>query len=290
MSILGIHGIGHQYGGGETLRQQWLAPIIDGLREAGFKHASEMQLDCVGYGGLFRRAGARTAGSPQVDPEQLGNWETEIIVEWWREAAALSARSKGEANQESRQIQPPDFEGRGRVPRLAQRALLQLTKSKFFGAVDVSHALLLDLKQVRLFLHDTEIKKEVLARVSALMKPGCRVVIGHSLGSVVAYEALCANPQWGIDTFISLGSPLGIRTLVFDMLQPRPQNGVGTWPNVRRWINVADEGDVVALEKTLRPLFGGVEDHLVYNGWQSHDAGRYLSSKIVGATIAAAFS
>jgi hypothetical protein len=82
-----------------------------------------------------------------------------------------------------------------------------------------------------------------------------KVVIGHSLGSVVAYEALCQQPA-GVVSFITLGSPLGIRNVIFEKLTPRPSEGaLGHWPgNVRYWTNIADSSDVVALEKRLSPV------------------------------------
>jgi len=50
-----------------------------------------------------------------------------------------------------------------------------------------------------------------------------RVLVGHSLGTVVAYEALCAHPEWPVRTFVSLGSPLGISILIFELLRPAPE-------------------------------------------------------------------
>src|SRR5207249_10502663 len=70
-----------------------------------------------------------------------------------------------------------------------------------------------------------------LFRSEERISPATRVVIGHSLGSIVAYEALCKHPEWQIDTFVTLGSPLGIQRLVFDALVPRPEGGHGAWPH-----------------------------------------------------------
>ena len=50
-------------------------------------------------------------------------------------------------------------------------------------------------------------------------------MVGHSLGSVVAYEALCAHPEWPVRALVTLGSPLGIRNLIFDRLVPAPAAG-----------------------------------------------------------------
>ena len=122
------------------------------------------------------------------------------------------------------------------------------------------------------------------------MDDDTRVIVAHSLGSVVAYEALCANPQWPVRHFITLGSPLGIRNLIFDALQPAPQREVGAWPgNVQHWTNISDSGDVVALTKKLEPLFmPQIVDLSVANGMKVHDASRYLTTREAGDAIAAA--
>lgn len=65
----------------------------------------------------------------------------------------------------------------------------------------------------------------------AVCRPGevdadTRVVVGHSLGLVVAYEALCAHPQWPVQALVTLGSPLGRRNLIFDKLVPPHGPGV----------------------------------------------------------------
>jgi hypothetical protein len=57
---------------------------------------------------------------------------------------------------------------------------------------------------------------------------------------------------------------------------------------VKRWVNIADNGDVVALTKQLNPLFEGtIEDKLVYNGTEAHDARRYLTAVETGEAILA---
>jgi hypothetical protein len=144
--------------------------------------------------------------------------------------------------------------------------------------------LIFGLKQVRAYLFEPATRREARARLDATMGADSRVI---ALGSVVAYEWLCAHPGHGVDTFVSLGSPLGIQSLIFDRLEPTPQSGHGSWPGVRRWVNVADSGDIVALEKQLARRFGErVEDVLIHNGSASHDVVRYLSARETGAAIA----
>jgi hypothetical protein len=125
--------------------------------------------------------------------------------------------------------------------------------------------------------------------VTALIGPQTRVVVAHSLGSVVAYEALCAMADHQVRALVTLGSPLGIANLVFDRLDPAPLDGRGQWPGSDglAWTNVIDSGDVVALVKDLRGRFGAqVRNALVHNGAHAHDATAYLTDRLTGAAIA----
>jgi pimeloyl-ACP methyl ester carboxylesterase len=141
---------------------------------------------------------------------------------------------------------------------------------------------------------DARVRQAALDRLAAVVGAETRVVVGHSLGSVVAYEALCAHPEWPVQALVTLGSPLGIRNMIFDRLNPAPAVGAsgeiqGRWPGeVQSWVNVADAGDVVALVKDLRSLFGSrVDCYLVHNGSRAHDVRPYLTAAETGAAIVA---
>ena len=108
--------------------------------------------------------------------------------------------------------------------------------------------------------------------------PAPRVVLAHSLGSVVGYEALVAYPHIEVELFLTLGSPLG---LVFDRLDP----GDGRAPSgVKRWVNLADRGDLVAVPAGgVAARFHGVEQHRDVNvHWADfHLARHYLQTPAV---------
>ena len=291
MKIVAIHGIAQTYEGSSTLKSQWLPALQTGLEEAGVPLIKAGDLEVVGYGALFRPAGTRAGSIPQLDARDVQTgWEQDLLVAWWRAAAALSEASRMASEPdvlgEDPSIQGPDFQGRARTPAVVQRALRQLAKSRFFQGIGPERALIFGLKQVRLFLHDPTIKSAALDRVSRKVDASTRVIIGHSLGSIIAYEALCAHPEWNVHTLVTLGSPLGIANLVFDALTPRPKEGVAAWPHVQQWFNIADVGDIVALEKQLAPRFGPVVDRLVYNGWKSHAVERYLTARETGEAVA----
>lgn len=171
-------------------------------------------------------------------------------------------------------------------------ALLALSQSRFFAGL-AERALIFDLKQVRRYLTDAALREAARDRVRSLIGPDTAVVVAHSLGTVVAYEALCSMPGHSLRALITLGSPLGIRNLIFDGLLPAPTAGVGVWPGTpaMRWTNIADARDVVALVKDIRPRFGpDVACHLVPNGSHSHDATHYLTKAVTGTALAAALN
>jgi hypothetical protein len=87
-------------------------------------------------------------------------------------------------------------------------------------------------------------------------------VLAHSLGSVVAYEALLANPSLSAPLLVTMGSPLGMPAVVYDRLQPAqpPAPGIRP-PNVGRWINISDPGDLIAVPRPFTTRFSPDENH-----------------------------
>jgi pimeloyl-ACP methyl ester carboxylesterase len=216
-----------------------------------------------------------------VRPNDLTDVETEILFDWWSEAARHDPH-----------VLPPDARTLARTPTGVQAALRALSGSRFFAGI-AQRAMLGDLRQLTRYFAEPELRTAARERVCRVVGDDTRVVVGHSLGSVVAYEAICAHPEWRVHTFVTLGSPLGIRNLVFENLDPRPASAseratdVGAWPgSVTCWVNISDEGDVVALVKDLRPAFDRrIENHLVHNGAHAHDVRPYLTSIEAGHAV-----
>ncbi|AUG75604.1 hypothetical protein CFP65_0649 [Kitasatospora sp. MMS16-BH015] len=279
--VVCVHGIGQQHGGEHALHGAWHPALADGLSRHGAPPLRPEDLRCVFYGDLFRPPGrVLAAQDPPWDATDLDPYEAELLRELWAEAARTDPA-----------VAPPDARTLARAPRSVQHALDALSRSRFFSGL-ATRALIADLKQVRAYLCDPQVRPLVQHRVAEAVTPDTRVVIGHSLGSVVAYEALCSHPEWPVRSLLTLGSPLGIRHLVFERLRATGEFKPGDWPGgISRWTNLADEGDVVALVKDLRPLFGPrVEGHLVHNGARAHDATRYLNTAEAGRAVAAGFA
>jgi hypothetical protein len=119
------------------------------------------------------------------------------------------------------------------------------------------------IREVAAYLSAPDNSRRVHARdavIDTIRQARADVLIAHSLGSVVAYEALWSNPDVEVDLLITLGSPLGMNQVIFDRLLPEPVDGRGGRPpGVRRWVNLADVGDLVAVPRDLSDRFAGVE-------------------------------
>jgi hypothetical protein len=116
------------------------------------------------------------------------------------------------------------------------------------------------------------------------------VLLTHSLGTVITYHVL-QEPEFAsldVEHWITLGSPLGIDEVRWlatrGLAHPAPVPGP-----VRRWTNIADPLDPVALDGTLRDEFGPatrIADIHVEIASRSHHAMKaYLATDHVRAVV-----
>lgn len=148
-----------------------------------------------------------------------------------------------------------DGEPTGLVGRLVNSRVAQtvfyMQNSRFLNAARGAKGGAYDLIQARL--------RSKLTPASGGAPP---IVIGHSLGSVIAYEGLCYNKP-AVDTFITIGSPLATPYLIVQPLRERFARLIGRstkvplpFPDVRQWLSFYAPQDVWAVPvPSLRPLF-----------------------------------
>jgi hypothetical protein len=281
--IVGIHGMAQQFKGGYELRSVWFDALRDGLAGAGHGATADAlaaaSLRVAYFGDLFRPTGALAAGEPPFSTADIRPGPEQDLLAELYEAAIEHEPSLAPA---------PGSMGSERVA--VQVMLERLLRSATFSRV-AQRGFIGNLKQVTAFLTDCSVKESALVRVHEEVTGDTRVLIAHSLGSVVAYEYLCRYQPPSIELLVTLGCPLGIPNLVFDRLTPAPARGRGAWPGtVAGWVNVADPDDIVALRKQLAPLFPAsqgraVEDYLIDNGDQPHAISRYLNAAPTGAAL-----
>lgn len=110
-------------------------------------------------------------------------------------------------------------------------------------------------------------------------RPEPDLVIGHSLGSVIAYDvAVHGGP---VRRLVTIGSPLSLRTV---REHPTLVDGAGAPPAT--WVNAYDPADIVACGTGLAELWPQVRDIVVDNGRDAHGARHYLAQPQVGKAVA----
>jgi hypothetical protein len=274
--IICVHGIAQEYKSRETLLEEWAPALCGGVSNAGGRLDST-EIDMAFYGILFRPLGAGVGAKgnsgtiPDYAPGDLADpFEIDLLRSLYDGSLAKNADAETI---------------KGGAARSVAGMLQAVAKTPFFGSV-AQKVVIWQLKQVSKYVSDPAIKAAARKAAISAIGEDTRILVGHSLGSVVAWETLCANPDLPIRTLITLGSPLGVPVLL-PRLDPPVKEIPGAWPKgITRWINIADGRDVVALEKRLSNVFSAkVEDYLVENGATMHDISPYLTSRELGASI-----
>ncbi|MDX3071521.1 hypothetical protein [Streptomyces sp. MI02-7b] len=236
VDIVAIHGINMHRSQRAVMQQSWLAATVNGLANIRSPLAATLSLECAFYGHEYNdgKAGGEP-GYTAIDLEP--GLEEELLIHF---GTALEQDSGG-----SRQ------DTKFYLPGAVQRALVAIQRSDLFDGRD-SRAIAF-VKQVNRYLTDRDFRKLVHLEMSAAMEHTPRVVIGHSLGSVIAYEWLRENKPANPPALITLGSPLGLEPI---RRRLDPSYGpLGLPDRVRSWTNIAAGHDAVAMVKKLGPLY-----------------------------------
>lgn len=299
--IVLIHGIGQQ---GSTVEEQeaaWLPSLVKGTLASRHPDAADVAQRLAAstgqnrpplarmafYGDLFLPTDTQGEDAPaSPDAEALAEALAAALLA--HAAVSDDPRLAAEAANALRQSDP-DRDGvqglgaraRGVVAVLDGNAWLT---ARIFGVLQRARR---DLLQVTRYLTEDDLRAAAQARVAALLDEDTRLVIGHSLGSVLAWEA-CQVLDRPLPVLVTLGSPLGLDNVVYPRLRPQPP----TWPPpVHRWVNVAHLDDIVAVDPNLGPLFlapGGltIESYTPLSKHEHHAAAGYLEEQATGRAIA----
>lgn len=120
-------------------------------------------------------------------------------------------------------------------------------------------------------------------------------LVAHSQGTIIALETLAAlkkNSNVVIDTFVTIGSPLGIQEVQDFLTEKTPLQVPGC---VKRWYNFADPFDFVSFDKSLGDEYepmGFITDDVISNqayargeGFDPHSAVGYLAHPSVRKVV-----
>lgn len=266
LRVLGVHGIGtHRYhrraGSPEDAA---IAVATDWFRHLGTAMPANSSVDLrVAY---YAHLLHPESGHPvDEDPAMLAPAEQQLLADW----IALLQPELTEVPHDQRALEAGDWLARAFGPATRLFALTFCRELHAYLAAEDARAA----------------ARQAVADAIADLKPD--VVVAHSLGSVVAYETLWAHQDRDINLLVTLGSPLAMPGVVLDRLQPHAE-GRGRPPRVRRWVNLADVGDILAVPPTgLGRQFDGVDQDIPISAgiWEFQTPGAYLRSADVASVI-----
>ncbi|MGH3688025.1 MAG: hypothetical protein ACRDRU_07105 [Pseudonocardiaceae bacterium] len=276
--IVGVHGIAQQQGGRKQLMRDWGPALADGIEIAVRADPVGVSFDLAFYGDLFLGAGhgGQKGAGEDSGLDDLSAAEVDDALADAREALSEEEIAAAAAL--------PPSKAYTRTPRPLQ-AVLRALDAKFGAAAGMLY--LGTLRQVRRYLRDGGLKAAADEIVAAKAGTGCRILIGHSLGSVLALEFVRQHPEHRLDLLLTLGSPLGLRMVQSRL--PHPYFGAdtpgGIPESLAAWVNVRDVRDPVACAGDLNTWWPGVDDRYVDNEGDAHNVARYLSKAHTGTAI-----
>ncbi|MCH8058962.1 MAG: hypothetical protein IIA11_00745 [Proteobacteria bacterium] len=131
--------------------------------------------------------------------------------------------------------------------------------------------------------HVRQMLKILLRAAAEAQRPV--LLLAHSMGSVIAYDALWQmshsdGDKLHIDLLLTMGSPLGQR-YIQRRLQGHRESGSRRYPdNIRRWINLTAVGDLTAIDPVLSDDFAAMIDLGLVEGIDDRELHNYF--RLVG--------
>lgn len=242
MRLIFVHGMRQEGKDPVALRGLWEKALGDAWARLGLA-APGYELEMPFYGdeldSLVRavKAGGNVVARGPAAAATLSPTEDALIRDYADKLGIGDAEVRAELGQEVVARGPANWEWVQALGRVLERRVPGL------GGVALNM-----VTQVDGYLDRPHITAAVDALVAPCFTKGRCVVVAHSLGTIVSYRLLRkAGAAADVPLYLTLGSPLGIRTVTGKLKPPKLARPDG----VKRWINGSDQRDYVALYATL---------------------------------------
>ena len=315
--IVLVHGIQHEQGSAGELELAWLPALAGGLQKVGRGDLAEgvwhrgragsLDVRMAFYGDAFLAPEGEGLTPLQQQEIERGNDRRQrsiaicVLENVVRNSEDPGQRAAAAEELARLRAEPPESMGVKSVARSVAHALLDIPclGGPAFAALGVVKP---PVRQLSRYFVEPGLRRGILTRVGAHIDEGTKVVIAHSLGCVVAYEALwerADDPHRSSSTalLLTIGSPLGLGPIHRKLFR-RP---LGPPAGVRGWVNIADPTDFVAAHHDHARLFPDPhrEDPArrtemtgvplpVDNGAEPHTGTHYLTKKVCAYHVAKA--
>jgi hypothetical protein len=239
MNLILIHGRDQQGKNPSELKKEWLDTLKEGLSKNNLELPHDINIVFPFYGDLLDAlskdirnpnsiAGVIAKGS--IEEKQL-SFYFEMLSEM-AVNAEIDDKEISDLVVGTREKGPLNWEW-------IQAIMRALDKHSPFGNLALEKGTF----DVFVYLTIEAIKSQVNKFIMNSIPEGPTVVVGHSLGSVVGYNVLQQLTGHSIKKYITIGSPLGLRSIKGHLSTPlkMPVSVTGGW------YNAYDERDFVAL-------------------------------------------
>lgn len=239
-----VHGRSQQNKDSVALKKEWIDNWKSGLAKSGLSIPladEEIRFPYYGdtliqmAGGMTAEEAARIAVRGEDIDREAEQFMREYLTEVQEKAGISDEEILAELDEATRQ--------RGVLNWGWVQGILSVLDRKVAGASGTSVALF--TRDVYQYLAKPTIRKTMNNGVRSAFNPDIEtVVVGHSLGTVVAYDVLRKEPSGSrlkVPLFVTLGSPLAV-TVIKKMMRPIGHPGCAA-----KWFNAMDERDVVSL-------------------------------------------
>lgn len=239
MKLLLVHGRSQGGKDPEILRDVWLQALDKGLHKAGLKGLpSQVEVAFPFYGNRLDELAAEfelpsdptvvPKGSPAFD--EFAEFRAKVAEEMRIRSNISDAEIQVEVGHLPAEKGMQNWAWVQAIIRLIDRKVVAVSE----GTIEVF------LRDVFLYCRRKEVRNVINNIILKEMTDNPTVIVGHSLGSVVAYNVLRSQSA-KVPLFVTIGSPLGIRA-IRSSLTPleNPAGDMG-------WYNFYDPADVVSL-------------------------------------------
>ena len=272
--VIGIHGLANKPEKA-VLKKWWRQAIEEGLRKNQNDSDAEFDFEMVYW--------ADQLYVNSMHQKQDFYFDQQFNDEPYVEAAKGTLKFRKDGFFDSLAAKTFDLTGE----------TLDLLKSRF-GFDSLADALLGKLlKDLNLYYQneDKKIGLRDTLKAALLAHPDRKIMlVAHSMGSIIAYDVLTllgqTDPEFKVDHFVTIGSPLGLPHVKGKIVEEFTHRGTANervrTPSVvtNKWVNFADRKDPVALDVHLRDDYGAnrdeiqCEDDLVHNDYRIKKRGK----------------
>lgn len=277
MKLVYVHGRSQQGKSGLQIRTYWTGGLNNGYVAAGYKEFPiPSSTDAPFYGDELIKllettetVATRGAGETDVDPIAFAIAERMAVRSGTNTTTAVESEVVERGPSEWGWVQTVLRAVSERAPGFSESVLNQF------------------VDDVMAYLSRATVRDAINGIVKPFIDGGePTVVVGHSLGTVVAYSVLMElGTTARVPLYVTAGSPLGLRQIQDKLEEYHPI----TFPKgVDAWLNATDERDLVALYASLdeESFIGGITNLTdVDNRNYPHDIAGYLTDARVADAI-----